>query len=136
YREVVGINTIKIIKRHRRQKTTPGGGDFLIGSSELRQGHAQLRIIISRERLDLLIERQRPEIFQIIYNSEVFVKVGKNEHRQLQATALHFELRLLQCALLLLLLKLRLDGIGVRHFASALEFLRDVEKVSRLGGGA
>ena len=64
------------------------------------------------------------------------MKSGKIEHRQLEAAAIHFELRFLQVALLLLKLYLGLDHIRVRHLAALFQFLADIEKAPALAGGA
>jgi hypothetical protein len=54
------------------------------------------------------------------------LKSRKEKDRKIEACVQQGELRFLQLAAAILGLELRFDRIGVRHFASALELLRQL----------
>src|SRR5436190_4619714 len=67
-----------------------------------------------------------------MHSGKVLVKIRENQHREFQPGSFHFKLCILESALLLLKLKLRLDSVGVGDLTAALEFLGDIEEVLRL----
>ena len=109
---------------------------MLVGSFHRGNRGAQLRVLFSGLRFRFVKRRQRFNVFQIVYCSEVLIKIGEKYHRQFQPAAVHFELRILHGALLLLQLQLCLDGIGVRDFSAAFKFASNIEKTLRLAGRA
>ena len=72
---------------------------------------------------------------QIVDERKVLIEIREQQHGELEAALLHIEAGLLQITLPLLGLDLRLDRIGMRHFAATLELLADAEEVLRLGSG-
>ena len=64
------------------------------------------------------------------------MKSGKISTASSKPAAIHFELRFLQIALLLLKLDLGLDNVRVRYLAAMFKLLADIEKVPGLVGGA
>ncbi len=71
----------------------------------------------------------RAGCLQIVRDREIRTEVGKDQNTQRDPRLLDVELLVLQVALPLLQSDLRLDHIGVRHFAARFQLLRDVEEL-------
>jgi hypothetical protein len=108
----------------------------VIGNFECRQSRAQIGIVFLSRRFHFGKSRQGLRDLQVIYHGEVLIEIGKQQHGQIEAAALHAQLSFPQVTLLLLGLNPCLDYVGVRDLAPALQFLTDVEKSSRLGSSA
>ena len=108
----------------------------MIRNFEGRQRRAQIGIVLLARSFNFGKRGQRLGSLQVIDHGEVLIEIGKQQHGQIEAAALHAQLRFLQVALLLLGLNPRLDHVGMRDFAAALQFLADVEESCRLGGCA
>src|SRR5579862_7992221 len=78
--ELVGIDAVEIIEAKRWQKTVPGHRDFLVCDFQRCQRRSELRILFSSLRLGFLKRGQRFNILQIVYGSEVLVKIRKNNN--------------------------------------------------------
>ena len=69
---------------------------------------------------------------KVVGQREVLKEVREQQHGQIQTCVLGRELGILQCALLIVGLDLRLDHVGVRHFAGLLELAAQIQEALRL----
>jgi hypothetical protein len=131
--EMVGVNSIEVVQRKRWQQPAPGRRHLVTGGLIGSKGGAQVGIVFLACRCHLGERGQRFGTLKIVHHGEILVEISKKHHCEVQASALHGELRFLQIALLLLGLDVSLEHVGMGDLAPGLELLADIEKVRGFG---
>src|ERR1039458_3495489 len=107
--EMVRVDTVEVIEYQRGEVPRARDRDFVVGDFERGESGAQFGIVLLRHLLHLSNRGQHWRSRKIVHEGEVLKEIREQQNRQREPRILFAELCILQGALLIVGLDLRLD---------------------------
>src|SRR5438045_7445457 len=131
-RELIGVDAVKKIEAERRQILIARHRDVMARGLQSEGGGFDVGTRSGALGAHFLYGRQRRRLLQIVHYGKIRTEIGKYQNAERDLRLVDGQLRLLQVALPLLEIDLRLDHIGVSRFAALLLLLREIDESLRL----